>query len=152
MSSSTLRQRGVRERVRKTWIRRGRGGDAKEVDNVAARRREKVSIYRASPETTSPTSAADDTSNIIHERGEESHPHAHTHVASVRFVFLSTSLPRATSLNGDAGSPRAPSRLLPVAHSNVYYLSTVTARYHPIPRSIAVAPMLTHSDLKPPCL
>lgn len=37
---------------------------AKEVDNVVARRREKVSLYRA-------PRAADDTSNIIRERGEE---------------------------------------------------------------------------------
>lgn len=80
------------------------------MDNVAARPRAgKVSQPLSSARRREATSA-DDTSNTIpRERGEERHFHG-----TYARLPIDERLPSSgTSLNGDAGSPRAPIALLP---------------------------------------
>lgn len=147
MSSSTLCQRGVRDRVRKTWKKRKRKRRRRRSELTSQRdaARRSASIERL--ERRRRLRAADDTSNIIHERGKKRVTSTHIRTSRL-FVFLSTSLPRATSLNGNAGSPQAPSRLLPrVAFQRLLFIcyNAVSPRYP----AIAIASMLTHSDLEP---
>jgi len=97
--------------------------------------------------------AADDTSNIIRERGKERHLRARRVrlfvYPSVRFsIYLPSS---STSLNVDAGSPRDLFALLSIAsHSSVYY-DIYLLPYSIVSASISYryrTKMLTHSDLK----
>jgi len=92
--------------------------ESKEVDNVAARRREKVSLYRAPEKATSPPRGRRHVRRDPRKREREASPRIYA-----RSRILSTSLPRASSLNVE--SPRAPSRSTPI----VYYLSTTFISY-----------------------